>query len=404
MILRWRLVLMALLALSVNAAAQTTARSFASEAEIGQAIARAQAEGQAASRQAERLEAEAAKTTEMVDRTAREAASVAARIQQAQARITAYEAQVQLIARRQALLRARLAERQRPLVRLIASLQQLSRSPPLLSLLRPGSIHDAIHMRALLDAVVPEVQHRTAALRAELTRARALQQAAARSARDLRLGQDELKRRRQGLVELEARQRLASRDASGIAAREAERALALAEQVRDLDGLSAGLIRAGQLRRTLAALPGPILRPSRPADTVVPANAVPATEASRSLPLYALPVKGRLVAGFGDSASGLPRSRGVALATSAGAQAVAPAPGRVAYAGPYRGYGQIVIIEHDGEWTSLITGLAQLDTRVGDRLVAGSPIGIAGAGNPVVLLELRRGGTPVNPLDYVRDP
>ena len=72
------------------------------------------------------------------------------------------------------------------------------------------------------------------------------------------------------------------------------------------------------------------------------------------------------------------------------------------FAGPYRGYGSIVIIEHAGGWTSLVTGLAQLDTRIGGRLVSGSPIGIAGAGRPVITLELRRGGEPVNPLEYIK--
>jgi septal ring factor EnvC (AmiA/AmiB activator) len=73
----------------------------------------------------------------------------------------------------------------------------------------------------------------------------------------------------------------------------------------------------------------------------------------------------------------------------------------VAFAGAYRGYGQIVIIEHPGGWTSLVTGLAQLDARVGDTLVAGSPLGTAGPGAPVVTLELRQNGKPVNPLEFV---
>jgi septal ring factor EnvC (AmiA/AmiB activator) len=74
----------------------------------------------------------------------------------------------------------------------------------------------------------------------------------------------------------------------------------------------------------------------------------------------------------------------------------------VVFAGPYRGYGSIVIIEHSGGWTSLITGLAQLDARVGDRLLSGSPLGITGGGRPVITLELRRNGEPVNPLEYIK--
>jgi septal ring factor EnvC (AmiA/AmiB activator) len=60
-----------------------------------------------------------------------------------------------------------------------------------------------------------------------------------------------------------------------------------------------------------------------------------------------------------------------------------------------------VIIEHDGGWTSLVTGLARTDVAVGEQLVAGAPLGIAAQRNPTVTLELRRAGTPVNPLDFV---
>jgi septal ring factor EnvC (AmiA/AmiB activator) len=114
-----------------------------------------------------------------------------------------------------------------------------------------------------------------------------------------------------------------------------------------------------------------------------------------------LPLQGRLVTGFGDDLQGA-RSRGISIAAQAGAQVVAPAAGRVAFAGPYRGFGQIVIISHDGGWTSLVTGMAEVNARVGDVLVAGSPLGVAGPGRPVVTLELRHDAEAVNPLDYVR--
>jgi septal ring factor EnvC (AmiA/AmiB activator) len=81
---------------------------------------------------------------------------------------------------------------------------------------------------------------------------------------------------------------------------------------------------------------------------------------------------------------------------------VAPAAGRVVFAGPYQGYGTIVIIEHGGGWTSLVTGLSVLDTRVGRDLVAGSPLGQAGPVRPVLSLELRKDGNPVNPLDFLK--
>ena len=219
--------------------------------------------------------------------------------------------------------------------------------------------------------------------------------------KQLRTSEAGWRQQRQALVALETRQRLASRTVGGFADREAERALALAEQARDLDTLSARLGREGELRNALAQLPGPVLRPARPQDAEV--AAVAATSAAPAgLPVYVLPLSGKLLAGFGDSRPGLPKARGIVLAARQGAQAIAPAPGRVAFAGPYPGYGSIIIVEHAGGWTSLITGLAQLDARVGDQLVAGSPLGIAGAGRPILTLELRREGVPVNPLDYIK--
>ena len=68
----------------------------------------------------------------------------------------------------------------------------------------------------------------------------------------------------EALAALESRQRIQSRQASGTAAREAERALALAEQARDLDSLMGTLDKAAALRQQLAALPGPVMRPARP--------------------------------------------------------------------------------------------------------------------------------------------
>lgn len=369
------------------------------------ALAEAQVQGETARQRAETLEGQARTAAATADRTAGEIAALAARIQQSEAEIAANEARIGLIARQQVALRARLAERQRPLVRLTGAMQQLSRRPPVLGLLRPGSLQDAVYLRAVLETMLPEIGRRTAGVRSELARGRSLQEAARTANRQLRASEGQLGTRRQELAALEARQRLASRQASGVADREAERALALAEQARDLGGLIARLDQEGQVRAALAALPGPVLRPALPQAAQVGAELpapVPADAPDTAPPArYILPVTGRLVSGFGAAVAGQPRSRGVGIAARALAQAVAPGAGRVVFAGPYQGYGAIVIVEHRGGWTSLVTGLAQLDVRVGDSVLAGSPLGQAGPGRAVLTLELRRAGQPVNPLDFL---
>ncbi len=362
----------------------------------------------AAQREAEargaRLEAEATRANEAVEKTAREAAALAARIQQSEAAIAASEARLRIVTRERAIQRQRLARMQRPLVRLTAALQKLSRRPMALSVLRPGSLQDLVYMRAVLAAAIPQVERRTASLRAEIAKNRQLAQRATALIDRRRADEAGLEVRRKQLAALETRQRLAQRQASGTAAREAERALALGEQARDLDTLIGQLDEIGNLRQRLAALPGPIMRPPRPAESeVMNSPSAPAVEGVDRPPgAYQLPVAGRTIAGFGAIRGGGTQSVGITLAPRASAQIIAPAGGRVAFAGPYRGYGRIVIIEHGGGWTSLVTGLGRVDVQVGQQLVSGSPLGIAAARSPAVTLELRRAGEPVNPLEIMR--
>jgi septal ring factor EnvC (AmiA/AmiB activator) len=370
-----------------------------------EALRQALAERRMAEARSKLLETQAARAVEAADKTARQAAALAARIQQAEAGIAVAQARIGLIDRERHSLREQLGAEQRPVVRLTAALQQFSRRPVALSVLRPGSVKEMVYTRALLASAVPEVRQRTSRLRAQLARGRDLRRQAALALAGLRDETAALAARKRQLAEIETRQRLASRDATGNAAREGERALALAEEARDLDALIGELDRAGALRRRLAALPGPVLRPPRPEDARLaaePPAASPAASAGGPPPTpYLLPVAGRTVSGFGATGdSGT--SRGVTLAPRPGAQVVAPAAGRVAFAGPYRGYGRIVIVEHDGGWTSLITGLARVDVRVGDRLVSGAPLGVAGQARPTKTHELRRDNEPVNPLQFVR--
>lgn len=372
---------------------------YADAGEAGEVLRRAgQALAQSRTR-AEQLELAARKAGAEADRTAQEAAAVAARIQQSEAEIQLAQAKITLIDRQRERLRARMAERQEPVVRLTAALQMMARRPLAFSLVRAESLRDTVHLRAVMETMLPEVRRRTAGLRAEILRGRRLQDEARLAANQRREGEKGLAARRIELAALESRQRLASRAAQGVASRETDRALALAEQTRDLSALMSRLEADGALRQSLAALPGPVLPPSRPGEVLRVIDAPPPLAATGlpKLP-WIMPVSGRLVTGYGEkSSTGL--TTGVALAPAGGAQVISPADGRIAFAGPYRGYGRIVIIEHSGGWTTLVTNLGQIAASVGEKVVQGSPLGTAGPGRPVLTVELRRDGTPVNPLD-----
>ncbi|WP_284278720.1 murein hydrolase activator EnvC family protein, partial [Sphingobium jiangsuense] len=122
-----------------------------------------------------------------------------------------------------------------------------------------------------------------------------------------------------------------------------------------------------------------------------------AAAAAAAAPAYRLPVAGTLITGMGELSDSGVRSRGITIATAPGAQVVAPARGRIVFAGPYGGFGQIVIIDHGDGWTTLVTDLARLSVAVGQDVGQGGPIGVAGGGeHPAVTIELRRQGRPVD--------
>ena len=370
-------------------AARERRQLLSAKEQSAQAMARsAQYEAQA---QAARTEA---------DRLKKRSAALAARIQSAEADISAGEARVALVNRRLAAQQARLEQQQQPLIELTAALQQLSRQPPVSVLAQPGSLSDMVHARAVLDAVMPVIERRTAGVRRELAALRTTHQQQAVALTALSSSKAQLAERRDALTRLENEGRLRSRDLMSSAQLEADRALGLGEKARDIVELMDTLEADGAVRAELAELAGPVARPRDPAAALpVPgtdAAPPPAADAELSQGAYRLPVVGRIVAGLGEVNDSGVRSRGITVAARPGGQVVAPAPGRIGFAGDYRGYCKIVIIDHGGGWTSLLTGMIGLSVGVGDTLEAGAPIGRAGSNDSRITIELRRAGRPVD--------
>jgi murein hydrolase activator len=358
------------------------------------ALEAAKAQSAQASARADQLATRAAAAKTLADKAAAESAAVAARIQSAEADITAAEARIKLIESMRAEQRARLAAKQEPAVRLIAALQMMARRPPALALVQPGTTTDLVHVRSVLASMMPALRKRTAGLRTEIAQGRRLRLDADRALAILGASQKRLVAERASLVQIAAQRRQTSQALSSSAMLEQDRAIALGEKARDIVDLIDRLGEASTVRDRLEDLPGPILRPARPGE----ARAAPVDSASSASTLgsYRLPVTGTVVTGLGEVSDTGVRARGLTIQTRPLAQVAAPTSGRIAYAGSYRGFGRIVIIDHGRNWTTLITDMSTLDVRVGDRVVQGSPIGKAGTDKPTITIELRKGATPVD--------
>jgi murein hydrolase activator len=357
-------------------------------------LASAKLQAERAEERARELDGKAKGARNDADAARAKAAAVAARIQSAEADITASEARIRLIDRMRADQRARLAAQQQPAVRLVAALQMMARRPPALALVQPGSTSDLVHVRSVLEGMMPVIKKRTAGIRAEIAEGRRLRADANQALVILAAGQKRLEEQRKELVTVEARYRATSDKFRSGALEEQDRAIALGERARDIVDLIDELGVAAATRAQLETLPGPLLRPSRPGDAAsAPADAVRRAE---GLGPYRLPVAGTLVTGLGEVSSAGVRARGLTIAARADAQVVAPGEGRIVYAGPFKGYGQIVIVDHGRGWTSLITNMNSIGVRVGDTVLAGSPIGKAGSGLPKITVELRNGSRPVD--------
>jgi murein hydrolase activator len=373
--------------LAILVTGQFAAAQAPSLAEQQSRLRNANSESQAAQARSRALEAAAAGERDRAAQARAQEAAVGERIKAAEADIAAAIARIAIVDRQLGAQRIRLAERQGPIRRLIAALQSMARRPPVLGLVQPGSTEDMVHVRAVLGTAMPVVEARTASVRAELQRVRQLRAAAGNAVASLREARGRIESERLALVKLESEHRARSQEYNRSALLESDRALALGERARDIVDQMDTMGQAAEVEGDLAALPGPLPRSG---------DAAPAKRGAGVAP-YRLPVAGQVVTGMGElSATGV-RARGVTLSCAGNAEAVAPAAGRVVYAGPFRAYGQLVIVDHGKGWTSLVAGLGSVSARVGEQVVQGAAIGRAPAGDaPRVTVELRRRGMPMD--------
>lgn len=363
-------------ALALAPMAMAAALAQTSAADLEEAKARASE----ASARAEDLRQEAATATDAADRLTAQRAAMSAEIDSASAEMAAANARLAIIAQRSREQRRLLAIQSEPMLRLNSALQAMTARPSALLFAQPGSRADYVHLRAVMATVRPEIERRTASIRQQIAAQNELRKQQMVALKSLKSAQGLLSNRRNELAKLETVARKKAGGLSATAAVEYEQAIAQGEHARDLVA-ELDTERTGQERATsLAALDGPVLRPGSGI-----------AKASKN-GAYVLPEHGELIFGYKElNATGY-RERGIRLAFDPGEDITAPAAGRISYAGPYRSYGNIIIIEHGSGWTTLLTNLGELYVSKGDRVVQGADLATAREENGDITIELRRNG------------
>ncbi|MGA7389488.1 MAG: peptidoglycan DD-metalloendopeptidase family protein [Pseudolabrys sp.] len=306
-------------------------------------------------------------------------------------------------------LRKSLDGRRAVIGEVLAALQRIGRRPPPALITSPEDALQSVRTAMVLGAVLPEMRHEVEALANDLSELLAVRKKIDAERDQLKAevaSLDSERARVTALVE-ERQKQLAEREK----ALDAERARAgnLARDVDNLKDLIAkleqGLDPATREAREAAR------SDSRPALSAFrdPGRLAPAVAFTSLHGQVPIPVNGVKLKEFGAPDGSGGAEKGLSIATRAGAQVTAPADGWVVYAGPFRSYGQLLILNVGGGYHVLLAGMERISVDLGQFVLTGEPVAVMGNGShiaailatgssqPVLYVEFRKDGVPVDP-------
>ncbi|MER9541522.1 murein hydrolase activator EnvC [Mesorhizobium sp. M0437] len=327
-------------------------------------------------------------------------------------------------------IRASLAARRDVLAEVLGALQRMGLNPPPAILVKPEDALSSVRSAILLGAVVPELRQQTDMLLADLKEQSRVTASleAARARLTAAVGEQAAEKKRLGML-LEAKQKLAADTQTALAV-EKQRSATLAAKAGSLKELIASL-EADRARKaadaakaaeqkTADADKGPVsaAAPTELASLPVPeSNRLTAAAPFSALQgQIALPVTGRIKRRFGADDGNGAMMLGDMVATQSGAIVTAPADGNVLYAGPFRSYGQLLILNAGDGYHVVLAGMSRISVASGQSVLAGEPVGAMGEarvastsasknGNatPELYVEFRKDGKPVDPAPWWAD-
>ncbi|MER9626910.1 murein hydrolase activator EnvC [Mesorhizobium sp. M0296] len=327
-------------------------------------------------------------------------------------------------------IRASLAARRDVLAEVLGALQRMGLNPPPAILVKPEDALSSVRSAILLGAVVPELRQQTDMLLADLKeQSRVTASIEAERARlTAAVGEQAAEKKRLGML-LEAKQKLAADTQTALAA-EKQRSATLAAKAGSLKELIASL-EADRARKAADAAKAAEQKTADadkgPASAAAPTElaSLPVPESNRltaAAPFsalqgqIALPVTGRIKRRFGANDGNGAVMLGDMVATQSGAIVTAPADGNVLYAGPFRSYGQLLILNAGDGYHVVLAGMSRISVASGQSVLAGEPVGAMGEarvastsasknGNatPELYVEFRKDGKPVDPAPWWAD-
>lgn len=339
----------------------------------------------------------------------------AGRVREVETRLAAAEERLVPLEGREKALRRSLNERRGTIAEILAALQRMGRRPPPALLVSPEDAAKTLRSAIVLGSLVPEMRVHAERIAGDLTALQMLRAEIA-SERD-RLGRDltSLADERQRMTLLIAERQKQQAESERALELQRGQADALARQADSLQDLVARL-EQGLDSATRAAASPDHKSATRPALAALsdPGRMSPAVafvDARGSLPM---PVNGVKIRDFG-AADGLGGSeRGISVATRPGAQITSPCDGWVVYAGPFRSYGQLLILNAGGGYHVVLAGMDRISVDIGQFVLTGEPVAVMGSGTaqvaatasmetrqvgtsqPVLYVEFRKDGTPVD--------
>ena len=377
-------------------------------AEAGQELPAIESALQSSKLSQEQIAAEIDAALREQDRLARDLAALSRQIQGREAALGESEAELLKLREERVRILARLGEKQDVLAELLAGLQRLEANPPPALVVEPGDVLAALRGAMLFGAIVPELRAEAEELVADLGRLDRVSTEIEAGQNDIRDEVASLEAARANLEALIARKQELIARANGNLDGERRRTRELARKAKNIkqlmDSLAAERARAEAERQRQAKAEEEALIARRKAAEA------PRMKFAEARGLLELPAQGKVLRRYGDDDGLGGALKGLAIATRDGAQVTSPVDGKVEFAGPFRSYGEVLILNPGGGYYILLAGLGRITAETGEFLRAGEPVGEMGAGpssvtllgdavgdkRPVLYIEFRNGSGAVD--------